>query len=135
MSECLTPAFVMVCVLDWCLHLMSLCLHNPAFLSSPGLSPLLLTDPSQPETVWNHTLIHSQVSLLPGLCSLPSYMVFQSALTIFTLNINRSPKTSLKNCRWVFSFSMKKLSWTVMSMVLFSSSFETLKHSSHEFSM
>lgn len=45
--------------------------------------------------VWNHMLIHSQVSLLQTLCSLQSYMVLQSALAFCTVNINKAPKTSL----------------------------------------
>lgn len=65
--------------------------------------------------VWYH--IHSQVTLLHGLCSLHSYMVFQSALTIFTVSINKSPKTSLKSCMCVgesFHFPWKKLSWSIL---------------------
>lgn len=123
----------MFCVLDWCQCLISLsaqsCVSDHSWIVT-SLAGWSISVRSSSETM---CLFTHRCQLIHGLCSLHSYMVFQSALTIFTVNITKSPKPSLKSCRWVFSLSMKKLSWRVMSMMLFPFSFKTLKHSSHEF--
>ena len=56
------------------------------------------------------------------ICSVPCTPVwFSNLLWLFAQWILTRPQTnhSVASCKWVFWFSVKKLSWNVMSMVLF----------------